>query len=160
MSTPPQQALLKQDTPVGHEMFPEIVLDLATLHAYSYRRTIFLVTYRRIFAFALAFLWLAAPLLACLPNRSMTAEEMECCKRMAGNCDMGGGNHGCCDKTVNHSAPTAALLYSSTFDLHGLVVCVSLAHPIVAASQFDQGIHSPFVSASPPPLALSSVLRI
>jgi len=55
----------------------------------------------------------ASPLLACLPNSAMTSAEVECCKKMAGNCDMGGGNHKCCDMTVNHSAPTATIAQSS-----------------------------------------------
>jgi hypothetical protein len=118
------------------------------------------VTYRRIFAFALAFLWLSAPLLACLPNSSMTPAEMECCQKMAGNCDMGGGNHKCCDSTVNQSAPAAALLHNPTFGLHLFFVTVPFVPPVVVSPQFAQGLHPPFVSASPPRLALSSVLRI
>ena len=31
-----------------------------------------------------------------------------------GNCDMGGDDHKCCDMTVNHSAPTAAVAQNST----------------------------------------------
>jgi hypothetical protein len=115
---------------------------------------------RRAIALFLACLWASAPLLACLPNSSMTPAEMECCKKMAGNCDMGGGNHKCCDKTVNHSVPAAALLESPTFDLHLLFLATPLAQPMPVAPQFTRGIHSPFVSASPPPLTLSSVLRI
>jgi len=118
------------------------------------------VTYRRIFAFALAFLWLSAPLIACLPNSSMTPAEMECCKKMAGNCDMGGGNHKCCDSTVNQSAPAAALPNNPTLGLHLLFVTVPFVQPVAVSPQFTLRIHSPFVSASPPPLSLSSVLRI
>jgi hypothetical protein len=31
----------------------------------------------------------------------MTDAEMACCKKMAGNCDMGPGNHSCCKTTVS-----------------------------------------------------------
>ena len=119
------------------------------------------MTCRRIIASVLAFFWLAVPLLACLPNSSMTAEEMECCKKMAGNCDMGGGgNHKCCDTAVNHSAPEAALLHSSMPDLHFAFVAAPLVQSVVLAPQSVHGIYSPFVSQSPPPLVLSIVLRI
>jgi hypothetical protein len=123
-------------------------------------RNIFLVTCRRIFASLLAFFWLSAPLLACLPNSSMTPAEMDCCKKMAGNCDMGGGNHRCCDAAVNHSAPEAALLQSSLFALHLDLAAAPLTQPIVLAPQVLYGVFTPFVSQSPPSLALSAVLRI
>jgi len=32
---------------------------------------------------------------------------------MAGNCEIGGGNHRCCNVTVNHSAPVAAIAHSA-----------------------------------------------
>jgi len=73
---------------------------------------------------------------------------------------MGGGNHNCCDKTVNHSAPTAALLQTSAINLNLFIATVPSAQPVPVLLQFARGIHSPFVSASPPPLLLSSVLRI
>jgi hypothetical protein len=57
---------------------------------------------------------IASPLFACLPNSSMTPAEMECCKKMAGHCDMGGGNHKCCDTTVNRPAPSAMLAHNSS----------------------------------------------
>ena len=66
-------------------------------HATAYNT---FVLYRSAFVFLAAFLWMAAPLLACLPNSSMTPAEMDCCKRMAGNCDMGGSNHKCCGTTA------------------------------------------------------------
>jgi hypothetical protein len=56
---------------------------------------------RRLPILALAMLIATAPLLACLPTPSMTDAEMACCKKMAGNCDMGTGNHSCCKTTVS-----------------------------------------------------------
>lgn len=73
---------------------------------------------RRIIAVVAALLWMGASVLACLPNASMTADEMACCQKMAGHCDelgeMGGGHHKCCDTSVNHAAPSAALAQPST----------------------------------------------
>src|SRR5215470_5363239 len=69
--------------------------------------------WRSIVASILAAVWALALPLACLPNASMTPAEMECCKKMAGNCDMGGGNHKCCDTTINHAAPSAAIVHNT-----------------------------------------------
>src|SRR5215470_15598059 len=55
---------------------------------------------RSIVVFALLAIWIATPALACLPNPQMTQAEMDCCKKMAGDCNMGAGKHPCC-KTVN-----------------------------------------------------------
>jgi hypothetical protein len=75
----------------------------------------------RIIALFVSLLIAASPLLACLPNSGMTPAEMECCKKMAGNCDMGGANHKCCDITVNHSAYTALIAQSTAH--HAFVLC-------------------------------------
>lgn len=69
------------------------------------------MSYRPVIAFFVALLVLAGPLLACVPTPSMTPAEVECCKKMAGNCDMGGGNHKCCNVKVSHSAPVAAIMH-------------------------------------------------
>jgi hypothetical protein len=59
------------------------------------------VSLRRPILFALAILLATVPLLSCLPTPAMTDAEMACCKKMAGNCDMGPGNHSCCKTTVS-----------------------------------------------------------
>jgi mercuric ion transport protein len=41
----------------------------------------------------------------CLPNSQMTAAEMACCKKMAGDCNMRTGPHPCC-KTVSNAPPS------------------------------------------------------
>ena len=125
---------------------------------HSPRRNMVCMALRRILASALALLWLCVPLLACLPNGSMTAEEMACCQKMAGNCAMGGGNHKCCDTAINHTA--LAALQAATFDLHVFQVAAPLAWLVAPALPASRGIDSPFVAPSPPSLALSSVLRI
>jgi hypothetical protein len=60
---------------------------------------------RSVVVLVLLALWLAIPALACLPNLQMTAAEMACCKKMAGDCNMGTGQHPCC-KTVS-AAPAS-----------------------------------------------------
>jgi len=90
----------------------------------------------------------------------MTAAEMECCKKMAGNCDMGGGNHKCCDVTVNHGAPVAAIAHSS--GLHALAVPMILADARIelAPPRLVERIVSSIVQASPSPPGSTTVLRL
>ena len=59
-------------------------------------------------------LCLAATLLACLPQSAMSEEEMACCKKMSGNCDMGEGNHKCCNTATNRVSVTPAIAPGST----------------------------------------------
>lgn len=54
-------------------------------------------------AVSLAICWTATPLLACMiPERAMTAPEMECCKHMAQMCGSASmaKSHPCCKKEV------------------------------------------------------------
>jgi hypothetical protein len=90
----------------------------------------------------------------------MTLAEMECCKKMAGNCDMGGGNHKCCDVTLNHAAPVAAIVHSSS--LHALAQPMILvdARTELASPRLVERIISPSVVASPSPPGSSTVLRL
>jgi len=90
----------------------------------------------------------------------MTAEEMECCKKMAGNCDMGGGNHKCCGTAVKNFASEVALLHNSTFDLQITFAVAPILQPVVLEPQVLQGSFTTFVSPSPPLLSLFAVLRI
>ncbi len=62
-----------------------------------------------IFVLALVCLWIGSPALACLPSPQMTHSEMECCKKMAGDCNMGTGQHPCCKTVSNAPAPVASL---------------------------------------------------
>ena len=39
----------------------------------------------------------------------MTHSEMECCKKMAGDCHMGSGQHPCCKTISNAPTPVASL---------------------------------------------------
>jgi hypothetical protein len=48
----------------------------------------------------------ASPLMACLlPNSSLTGEERECCRQMAGKCDEMPSSHSCCKTTVRDTDP-------------------------------------------------------
>ena len=65
--------------------------------------------WRSILALSFIAVWLATPVLACLPNSQMTAVEMACCKKMAGDCHMGVGPHPCCKTVSNALQPVASL---------------------------------------------------
>lgn len=66
---------------------------------------------------AVLFAWTLLPAIACAADlRPMTEPEMACCKKMAGKCDMGTGQHSCCDQTV-HSQDTAKAALTQTFRL-------------------------------------------
>ena len=54
-------------------------------------------------------LWIGSPALACLPNAQMTPSEMECRKKMAGDCHMGAGQHPGCKTVSNVPAPIASI---------------------------------------------------
>jgi len=114
----------------------------------------------RIIPLFVALLVAVAPLLACLPNSAMTSAEMECCKKMAGNCDMGGGNHKCCDMTVNHSAPTAAIAQSSTPHLLAPCLLSRVAETETVLPEFAETIHSSFIRIASSPPSPPTVLRI
>src|ERR1043166_3033867 len=102
----------------------------------------------------------ASPLLACLPNSAMTPAEMECCKKMAGNCDMDRGNHKCCDVTLSHSAPMAAITHSSSHHALFLFVVSRVDESAALLPQLVQRIYPvPFRASSSPP-GSPTILRI
>jgi len=84
---------------------------------------------QKVAIFALAVLFAALPVMACVvPNAAMTAAERECCKKMAGQCgDMGmAKSHPCCQVTATpagfHALKTASsqLHHVSLVLLHAL----------------------------------------
>jgi hypothetical protein len=90
----------------------------------------------------------------------MTDAEMACCKKMAGNCDMGAGNHSCCKTTVNVSQSMAALAQRQQAHILPLVVAV----PILL-TDFKVDFASEDVRVTPSPIPISppgspSILRI
>src|ERR1700733_9056552 len=111
---------------------------------------------RSILVLSLVALWVATPALACLPNPQMTPAEMECCKKMAGNCHMGVGQHPCC-KTVSNAPPPVASLQPvpqiypdfAVFDVAPLVQILFVSE--VESEQVGLGL---------PPPGQHSILRI
>ncbi len=57
-------------------------------------------------ALLLALSVFASPLMACLqPNATLTTEERECCRKMAGECGKMPSSHSCCKTTVREIDP-------------------------------------------------------
>jgi len=82
---------------------------------------------RPIVVLALLALWTAVPVLACLPTHQMTQAEMACCKKMAGDCQMGSAQHPCCKTAPTVNAPVAII---------ATIEPISQPHPIVAVVSF------------------------
>lgn len=114
--------------------------------------------YRSTLAFLIAFLWMSSPLLACLPSSSMTPAEMECCKKMAGACDMGSGRHSCCNTTTNHSSLKAAVTETVTLSMQPVCIPVAMARTAAVSAPRTE-LSLPFkIPISPP--GSSQILRI
>ena len=65
----------------------------------------------RLLAALVLLAWTLLPALACAADfRQMTEPEMACCKKMAGKCDMGTGQHSCCEQTAHSQEATRATL--------------------------------------------------
>ena len=80
---------------------------------------------QKVAVFALAVLFAALPVMACVvPNAAMTAAERECCKKMAGQCgDMGmAKSHPCCQITATPADFHALKTASSQLDHVSLVL--------------------------------------
>jgi|ERR1700727_1868655 hypothetical protein len=115
---------------------------------------------RPFFALILVFAWMAAPALACLPNPTMTQAEMACCKKMAGDCQMGVGRHPCCKTTLQKAAPVAAL-DRSTNQIRPYVVATLLKGVFLAEPTLDSASSiEPRGLPPPAPPGLNPVLRI
>jgi len=113
----------------------------------------------QIVALGLICLCIGSPALACLPNSQMTAAEMECCKKMAGDCNMGKGQHPCCKTVSPTPSPVASvqpsLHFHPSFAVAALTVTLEVAP--VSTGEFAQvnlGLPPP---APPGP---NSILRI
>jgi len=113
-----------------------------------------------IIALGLICLWIGSPVLACIPNSQMTAAEMECCKKMAGDCHMGTGQHPCC-RMVSPAPSSVASIQAAGSRVHPgfaveAVTTIFEVVPISAgeSAQVYLGLHPP---APPGP---NSILRI
>jgi hypothetical protein len=114
---------------------------------------------RRLPIILLIMLLAAAPLLACLPMPNMTAAEMACCKKMAGNCEMGTSAHSCCKTTASTPQLTAISHNRQVLQLQGLLALT------VIFTNADISLTSKIFSAVPSPIPISppgspSILRI
>ena len=89
----------------------------------------------------------------------MTDAEMACCKKMAGNCDMGAGNHSCCKTTVSTPQLAAIVQSPQAHQSDGLVAVPTVfvdAHASLT-SEVVLVVPSP-IPISPP--GSQSILRI
>jgi hypothetical protein len=118
------------------------------------------VLFRRIVALLAACFLISSPLLACLPNSSLSPAEMECCKKMAGNCDRGGGNHKCCDTTANRATPSAAIVRSAATNLPALYPMAATIHVDLRRPHLIDSVDWSLPLISPSPPGFSAILRI
>jgi hypothetical protein len=118
-----------------------------------------MVRCRSIVVLSLLALWLAIPALACLPNTQMTPSEMACCKKMAGDCNMGTGQHPCC-KTVSNAPASIASVQpiSQVYPEFAIVpeTIVTLVPSVSEAESEQIGLGLP----PPAPPGQTSILRI
>jgi len=72
---------------------------------------------------------------------------------------MGGGNHKCCDATVNQPGPTAAVLHSTATQELALPTDFAYAQIELAKPQFAEGFSFTTVAITSSPPRFSTVLR-
>ena len=119
-----------------------------------------MVKYRSLVVFALLVVWTAIPALACLPSQGMTQAEMACCKKMAGDCQKGAGQHPCCKTSVNVT-PTVAKVELNVSQIQPEVPAALLETAFSFEPVFSQKPDSEKLGLPPPaPPGLTSILRI
>jgi len=118
------------------------------------------VKYRSLVVFALLVVWTAIPALACLPSQGMTQAEMACCKKMAGDCQKGAGQHPCC-KTSANVTPTVAKVQRNVSQIQPEVPAALLETDFSLKPVFNRAPNSEKLGLPPPaPPGLTSILRI
>jgi hypothetical protein len=115
---------------------------------------------RRSISLLLAFLWVATSTLACMPTAAMTAAEMACCKKMAGNCDMGTGNHSCCKTMMNRAQSVATIAQNPQADLAVAAITTASDSDDFFPARHEEVFLYGSRPVAPPPLALKSILKI
>jgi hypothetical protein len=90
----------------------------------------------------------------------MTDAEMACCKKMAGNCDMGVGNHSCCKTTVSVSQSMVVLAQRQQAHVPHVLVAVPILFSDVKVdfANEDVRVTPSRIPISPP--GSQSILRI
>jgi hypothetical protein len=115
---------------------------------------------RSLVVFALLVVWTAIPALACLPTQGMTQAEMDCCKKMAGDCQKGAGQHPCCKTSINRT-PTVAKVERNVSPIQPDVSAALLETAFSFEPVFSRAPNSEKLGLPPPaPPALNSILRI
>jgi hypothetical protein len=114
---------------------------------------------RPIVVLSLLALWMAVPVLACLPTQQMTQAEMACCQKMAGDCRMGSAQHPCCKTTPTVNAPIATI--KPVAQLHLSVAIVSFAPSVDFEPKAEGEIAQAYLGLPPPaPPGSHPILRI
>src|ERR1700677_2294105 len=114
---------------------------------------------RSIIVLSLLAVWIATAALACLPNPHMTQVEMTCCKKMAGNCNMGTGQHPCCKTTVNRPSLEATLQRAG--HIQPPIAACSMSATDAVQPSVERFPRDTNLGPSPPaPPGLHSILRI
>jgi hypothetical protein len=105
----------------------------------------------------------ASPLMACLqPDATLTPEERECCRKMAGECEEMSSSHSCCKTTVRETDP---YLSSSRLPMsapaQATVALLPVSEIIGLPARISQFVTSSDAHAPPesPPVE-TSILRI
>ena len=137
---------------------------LKLCRARAKRATLSLVKLAGKFAVLLLALSLfGSPLMACLqPDSTLTDEERECCRQMAGDCDEMPASHSCCKTTVRENEP---YLSHSRLSISGPPQATLAILPVIQGSDLAEGIFQ-FAASSdahaPPesPPSRTSILRI
>jgi hypothetical protein len=115
---------------------------------------------RSLVGFALLVVWTATPALACLPTQGMTQAEMDCCKKMAGDCQKGAGQHPCCKTSVNHTPAVAKVernVPQIQPDIFAALLETAFSFELVLSRAPDR---EKLGLPPPAPPALNSILRI
>jgi hypothetical protein len=114
---------------------------------------------RSITVVGLLFFWTVAPALACLPNQQMSAAEMASCKKMAGDCHMGTGQHPCCTTKPKVNSPVATVQPVANF--HPASVVVPLGVSFQPEPLASREVAQAYLGLPPPaPPGPNSILRI
>lgn len=118
-----------------------------------------MATVRPIVVVSLVVLWTVAPALACLPNHQMTQAEMDCCKKMAGDCHRGASQHPCCKTTSRVDPPIATVQQVLQFHADIAIPCLPpSSQPKPAAEGEVAQVHLGLPPPAPP--GPNSILRI
>jgi hypothetical protein len=89
----------------------------------------------------------------------MAQAEMDCCKKMAGNCNMGAGKHPCC-KTVA-TAPSHSASMQAKVQFQPVLALLALVPDIESVARTDAEASITQMGLPPPsPPGTDSILRI